>query len=96
MKAPNLTHILRKKSNIDPQLILGGGSFLVTFLNPYSYALSRNNSGLLAEFDAIYIDGISLVWLMKLLGMPCRRLSFDMTSMAKDLFEQLNLSGALM
>lgn len=85
----NLIHILREKCNVAPKMIWDSQS-MVTFLNPYSYKLARKNTELFDQFDVIYVDGISLVMLLKLFGIPCERYSFDMTSLAKDLFTICN------
>lgn len=58
-----------------------------TFLNPYSYLIARKNPDLFLSFDKIFLDGISLVILFKLFGIQAERRSFDMTSIAKDVFE---------
>lgn len=65
---------------------------LITFLNPYSmYILyeKRLLSKIYKEFDCIFIDGISLV---KAIQFKCKvknleRKSFDMTSLAPQVFE---------
>ncbi|MDE6080855.1 MAG: WecB/TagA/CpsF family glycosyltransferase, partial [Muribaculaceae bacterium] len=43
------------------------------------------------KFDEIFVDGISMCWLIRLLwGVKITRLSFDMSGMAIDLFDRLN------
>ena len=59
-----------------------------TFINPYSYLIARKNPDLFLSFDKIFLDGISLVILFKLFGIQVERRSFDMTSIAKDVFEE--------
>ena len=88
----NLAHEVVSKCNINPDLLLEG-SFFVTFLNPYSYGVGRKFSAVFKRFDAIYVDGISLVILLKLFGVKCKRMSFDSTSMAKVLFNYCEASG---
>jgi exopolysaccharide biosynthesis WecB/TagA/CpsF family protein len=60
---------------------------LITFLNPYSYILARQNKELFENFN-IKIDGILLVKILNLFGFKnvCRE-SFDMTSLAPIVFE---------
>lgn len=58
---------------------------VVTFLNPFSYSLLRRDSNLVG-FDVIYIDGISMVWVLALFGIRVTRRSFDMTSIAHEVF----------
>lgn len=64
---------------------------LVTFLTPYYMArLDGRRSGLYKEFDYIASDGISPVWIQKWLGRPKSvRLSFDMTSLAVPVFNDI-------
>ncbi|MEA3371410.1 MAG: WecB/TagA/CpsF family glycosyltransferase [Campylobacterota bacterium] len=60
---------------------------LITFLNPYSYLLARDNAVLFNSFDKIYLDGIALVKIFKLFGLSdVNRTSFDMTSLAPVVF----------
>lgn len=62
-----------------------------TCINPYSYHLARLHRQLYGDMDGIYVDGIFMCLLIKLLwGKPVRRLSFDMSGMAADLFKMLN------
>lgn len=58
---------------------------ITTFLNPFSYSVLRNNK-CLEEFDAIYVDGISMVLILGLFGISVTRRSFDMTSTAREVF----------
>jgi len=58
---------------------------ITTFLNPFSYLLSRNNKAQLESFN-IEIDGGILVLILNLFGFKCRRKSFDMTSLAPVVF----------
>jgi N-acetylglucosaminyldiphosphoundecaprenol N-acetyl-beta-D-mannosaminyltransferase len=63
------------------------GSFCVTFLNPYSYLVARRNVELFKNFDIIHYDGIALSVAMRLLGVSKPRISFDMTSLADEVFK---------
>lgn len=58
-----------------------------TFINPYSYLIARKNIRLFSGFDEIYCDGFALVLFLKMIGIKTTRLSFDMTSMAPEVFE---------
>ena len=58
---------------------------ITTFLNPFSYVLSRDNKAQLEDFD-IKIDGGILVLILNLFGFNCKRQSFDMTSLAPVVF----------
>jgi len=61
---------------------------LITFLNPYSYLLARQEKDLFEKFN-IKIDGILLVKVLKLFGYKdIERESFDMTSLAPIVFKE--------
>ena len=64
---------------------------ITTFLNPFSYVLARNNKAQLEAFN-IKIDGGMLVLILNLFGFKCKRKSFDMTSLAPEvwLYQILN------
>lgn len=57
-----------------------------TFINPYSYLKLRKNKKLLDEFKYLYVDGIFLVLVLRIIGLRVTRASFDMTSLAPLLF----------
>ena len=59
---------------------------IYTFLNPYSYYVLRKEIKTLYSFDEVYCDGILFVWLVRLLGIKVKRVSFDMTSLAPIVF----------
>ncbi len=62
-----------------------------TCVNPYSYHLVRRHKELYASMDGLFVDGMTMCWLIRLLwGKRVPRLSFDMSAMAKDLFTYLN------
>lgn len=59
-----------------------------TFLNPVSYLDAQKNIDLFDQFDGLFADGgilVTSIWLWY--GKVVKRCSFDMTSLAKDLFE---------
>ena len=64
-----------------------------TFLNPYSYLLARKDKELFKNFN-LYIDGILLVKCLSIAGIKVQRKSFDMTSMARELFERSETLGS--
>lgn len=69
-------------------------SKLVTFLNPYYLEVLKEYSYLYDEFDYICSDGILPVWINRLwCKKNTERISFDMTSLAIDIFENLSISG---
>lgn len=58
-----------------------------TYLNPVSYLTALDNKDLFGQMDGIFADGGLLVKAIKLLyGKQVTRRSFDMTSMAPELF----------
>ncbi len=62
---------------------------LVTYLNPYSYLIAREHFGPFGQFDEIRIDGIALVFFLKLFNIAAfARRSFDMTSDAAEVFAE--------
>ncbi|MCE2613632.1 WecB/TagA/CpsF family glycosyltransferase [Flavobacteriaceae bacterium D16] len=60
---------------------------IITFLNPYSYLFFRKNTTLFRDFDRIYLDGIILVKALRAIGVRAERRSFDMTSIAPEIFQ---------
>ena len=61
---------------------------IYTFLNPVSYLTALDNKELFNQFDGIFADGSLLVAAIKFLyGTKVTRRSFDMTSLAPQLFE---------
>jgi N-acetylglucosaminyldiphosphoundecaprenol N-acetyl-beta-D-mannosaminyltransferase len=76
----NAFTVLKDKQKID----LKGK--LTTFINPYSYLYFRNNVQLFNEFDHLFLDGVLLVGLFRILGVKTSRYSFDMTSLAPKVF----------
>ncbi|MNB80657.1 UDP-Gal:alpha-D-GlcNAc-diphosphoundecaprenol beta-1,4-galactosyltransferase [compost metagenome] len=71
---------------INSQKISTQDATLFTFLNHYSYLLARKNPNLLLEFHEIYCDGIVLCLFLRLIGIHKKRKSFDMTSLAPQVF----------
>ena len=62
-----------------------------TCVNPYSYHIVKRFPQLYENMDGLFVDGMTMCWWIKWLwGKNVPRLSFDMTSMAADLFERLN------
>lgn len=77
-----------------PDGIFSKRNGMFTFINPYSYHIMRKHPDLYSLMDGLFVDGMTMCfWLRLLWRVRIPRLSFDMTSMAKDLFECLNKSG---
>lgn len=67
---------------------------IYTFLNPVSYLTALDNKELFNQFDGIFADGSLLVAAIKFLyGTKVTRRSFDMTSLAPQLFEYAENNG---
>lgn len=77
-----------------PDGVMSSGRKIYTCVNPYSYLIARKNLDLYEKLDGIFIDGITMcLWIRFLHGSRIPRLSFDMTGMAKDLFERISKTG---
>ncbi|QIT27988.1 WecB/TagA/CpsF family glycosyltransferase [Raoultella terrigena] len=57
-----------------------------TFLNCYSYYVYRKIANSYQSFDKIYCDGILFQKMVGLIGIKTKRISFDMTSLAPEVF----------
>ena len=67
---------------------------IYTFLNPVSYLTTFDNKNLFSEFDGIFADGSLLVAAIKFLyGTKVTRRSFDMTSLAPQIFQYAEKNG---
>ncbi len=90
----NLIDIFQKKtSDIVPEKLIdklvSEQEALVTFLNPYSYLIARNDLSVYDSFDYIFSDGIALVILFRIFLMrKISRISFDFSSLAPLLFAE--------
>ncbi|TYP76869.1 WecB/TagA/CpsF family glycosyltransferase [Aquimarina intermedia] len=65
---------------------------LITFINPFSY-LELRKSNVIDRIDKIYVDGILLVIMFKIIGINIQRKSFDMTSLAPVVFKKCGDEG---
>ena len=90
----NLENIISRVSataECYPEKIFNDMGKVYTCINPYSYHIIRKNPQLYCQMDGLFIDGISMCWWIKWLwGIRIPRLSFDMTAIAKDLFEYID------
>lgn len=85
---------LKKSGAGYPEEVLVSNGKIYTFVNPYSYKFVRRNQALFNSMDGIFADGIFLCFNLRLFfGLKVPRLSFDMTKMAKDLFEKVSETG---
>ena len=86
MKSVLVSKILSTESFSVNQIFENKGK-VYTYLNPVSYLTALDNKELFSQMDGIFADGGLLVKAIKLLyGKQVTRRSFDMTSMAPELF----------
>ncbi len=71
-----------------------GKGRIYTCVNPFSYHIVRRHKELYESMDGLFVDGMTMCWLIQLLWRKrVPRLSFDMSGMAVDLFSYLNTIG---
>ncbi len=64
------------------------------FINPYTYRCLRSVPEILEKFDVVHFDGMTMCWIYALFGIRrVPRRSFDMTSVAKYVFEHAASEG---
>lgn len=86
MKSPLVNKIIQTERETDGLFATKGKVY--TFLNPVSYLSALDNKALFSRFDGIFADGSLLVAAIKIVyGKSVVRRSFDMTSLAPELFE---------
>lgn len=80
-----------KLPNSIEDLLPGRTTKMVTFLNPYYIECLKNRTDLYSKFDYICSDGFLPIWLNKFFCKQSRsfRISFDMTSLAKIVFDNI-------
>lgn len=66
---------------------------LNTYLNHYSYLIARKAPDIYGDFDNIFFDGIAIASISRLFGIRKPRASFDMTSMAREVFSLCDREG---
>ena len=83
-----LPHNIITASSSSISAILSSTNHIFTFLNPVSYLDALDNKDLFSKFDGIFADGSVLVAAIRMLyGKKIERRSFDMTSVAPQLFD---------
>ena len=83
-----LPHNIITASSSSISAILSSTNRIFTFLNPVSYLDALDNKDLFSKFDGIFADGSVLVAAIRMLyGKKIERRSFDMTSVAPQLFD---------
>lgn len=84
-----LINLITSNENLDSYLTQAGKIY--TYLNPVSYLLAQKLKDYFIKFDNIFIDGSLLAFAVHLFyGKKIKRRSFDMTSMAPEVFEFAN------
>jgi len=85
---PNLIEKIIQSDRLSTEELLSTGGRIYTFLNPVSYLNAVKNKPLFESFDGIFADGSLLVKGIRIVyGQKVRRRSFDMTSLAPELFK---------
>ena len=70
-----------------------GRAGIVTFLNHHSYLVHKRSGTRLDAFDFVHVDGIAMVWLLRVFGIKTCRRSFDYSSIADPVFRSIEASG---
>lgn len=91
MKTKEFVAKVANSASLYPSTIFSHGNRVYTCVNPYSYHLVRKYSDLYSRMDGLFVDGMTMCWWIRFLwGKKIPRLSFDMSSMAAELFSRLN------
>lgn len=78
---------IKETDTLELQEILSVPKRIYTFLNPVSYLTALDHRNVFSQFDGIFADGSILVSAIRMLyGRSITRRSFDMTSLAPELF----------
>lgn len=94
MDVKHFVEIIEISSSNYPQSTFSEKQSFYTCVNPYSYHIVRKNRMIYEQFDGLFVDGMLMCKLIKLMWKKkIPRLSFDMSGMAVDLFERLNSSN---
>lgn len=94
MNIQNLISLLKKSASDYPEKIFNSKRANYTCINPFSYGILRKYEYIIDKMDGIFVDGISMCWWINLyFKVKVPRLSFDMTTIAKEFFNRLSLNG---
>lgn len=78
-----------------PDTVLSRPGMVYTCINSYKYHFIKKKPEVFMSVDGIMVDGILMCMFIRWLwGYNVRRLSFDMTAIAKDLFPMINENRA--
>lgn len=92
----SIRSILKKAeySELNYKYIFEQKAKIYSFLNPYGYHLMRKNQVVFDNLDGLFFDGILLCIIYQLIYRKrITRRSFDMTTVARDLFNRVNNTG---
>jgi N-acetylglucosaminyldiphosphoundecaprenol N-acetyl-beta-D-mannosaminyltransferase len=79
---------------ITDQAVYSGGTSPIGYVNIYNYSIFRKHPDILSGFAQFTLDGIFLVWMIRLLfGRRIQRKSPDFSSYFTELFEWLDQHG---
>lgn len=91
MTVKGFIDIIERSAILYPKEIFSQHHKIYTCVNPFSYHIVKNQPHLYEKMDGLFVDGITMCWLINLFWKKkIPRKSFDMTSIAKDLFEWLS------
>ena len=91
MKIDNIISLILETTKGYPGQTFEKQGCIYTFINPYKYQFVRKNNELYLSMDGVFVDGAFMCLLLRLFwGKKIKRLSFDMTGIASDLFTYLN------
>lgn len=91
MNVAFLINKIKDSSKGYPDNIFRSEGGTVSFINPMQYCLARKHKEIYGDLDYVFVDGFTIVKMIGLIyRIKIKRLSFDMTTMARDLFEKLN------
>lgn len=85
---------ISSSSDSYPEETFSQAGRIYTCVNPFKYHIVRKHMDTYMAMDGIFVDGILMCKFFKWIwAKNVKRLSFDMTSMARDLFCRINKSG---
>lgn len=94
MNTKRLIEKIERATKDYPSITFDTPGKIHTCVNSYSYLLLKKKKVAVEEFDGVFVDGISMCWFLRLYwGKKIKRLSFDMTTIAKDFFERCEMTG---
>ena len=94
MKMFKIIEKIAYAESIYPSPLFDTSNRLYSFVNPYGYHLVRKNLSLFERLDGLYVDGILMcVFIRAFYQIKVVRRSFDLTTVARDLFNRIKETG---